>query len=320
MLIVQKFGGSSLADTEKLRHAAEKCRDSIRHGNETVLVVSAMGDTTDELEKLAHSISSTPPAREMDALLTTGEQQSAALTAIMLESIGVPAHSFSGWQAGVFTDKRHGDADIAVMAPGRIREALRQGLVPVVSGFQGLSPAGDITALGRGGSDTTAAALAAALGADRCEIYTDVDGIYTADPRLIAGAKKLERIDYRDMLRLARAGSQVLHPKSVELALLERVELRVLGTFAEGNGSTVCSLREEERPPFVGVTRDAARRELTLVGRAAGADALSALVLTLADRGIQVLSGSVSDGSVTVKVSPAQLSAALDAAHALIVS
>ena len=214
MLVVQKFGGSSLAGPERLRRAANICLDARKRGNDVVLVVSAMGNTTDDLEDIALKISASPPAREMDALMTTGEQQSAALMAIMLESLGTPARSFAGWQAGLFTDRRHGDARISVIAPGRINAALAEGVTPVVSGYQGVSSSGDVTALGRGGSDTTAVALAAALGADKCEIYTDVDGIYTADPRLIKDARKLARIDYRDMLRLARAGSQVLHPRS----------------------------------------------------------------------------------------------------------
>lgn len=316
MILVQKFGGSSLADAERLRRAAGICLDARRRGDEVVLVVSAMGDTTDELEALAHEISPRPPVREMDALMTTGEQQSAALMAITLESMGTPAQSFTGWQAGLFTDKHHGDAKISLIAPGRIREALRRGITPVVSGYQGISVAGDITTLGRGGSDTTAVALSAALGAGRCEIYTDVDGIYTADPRLIPSARKLTHIDYRDMLRLAQAGSQVLHPRSVELALLDRVEIKLLSSFEPVEGSTVCALRDTERQDFAGVTRNAATGELCLVGRAAGAEALSALVLRFAEQGIQVMSGSVGDGAVTLRVSHAHLTLALEAAHA----
>ena len=318
MLVVQKFGGSSLAGTERLRRAANICLDARKRGNDVVMVVSAMGDTTDDLENMALQINASPPLREMDALMTTGEQQSAALMAIMLESLGVPARSFTGWQAGLFTDRRHGDARIGVIAPERITEALRQGMTPVVSGYQGVSSAGDVTALGRGGSDTTAVALSAALGAERCEIYTDVDGIYTADPRLISSAKKLSRIDYRDMLRLALAGSQVLHPRSVELALLNRVDLTLLSSFVRAEGSVVCALSDRERPDFAGVTRSAADREVSLVGRAAGADALSALVQRLAEEGIQVISGSVSEGCVTVKVAPAQLDDALTVAHGFV--
>ena len=315
MLVVQKFGGSSLADGERLRRAARLCREALARGDAVVMVVSAMGDTTDELEALARELSPDPPPREMDALMTTGEQQSAALMAILLESLGTPARSFTGWQAGLLTDTRHGDARIRLLSPERLRRALAEGLTPVVSGYQGVSPAGEITALGRGGSDTTAVALAAALGAERCEIYTDVDGIYTADPRLIPGARRMARIDYRDMLRLAEAGSQVLHPRSVELALRNRVEIRLLSSFTAGEGSLVCALRDEERPDFAGVTKSESDRELCLVGRAAGADTLSALVMKLADAGIQVMNGSVEDGSVTLRLAPTQLLPALALAH-----
>lgn len=315
MLVVQKFGGSSLAGPERLRRAANICQDARKRGNDVVMVVSAMGDITDDLEDIALKISPSPPAREMDALMTTGEQQSAALMAIMLESLGVPARSFTGWQAGLFTDRRHGDARISVIAPERITDTLRQGITPVVSGYQGVSSAGDITALGRGGSDTTAVALSAALGSERCEIYTDVDGIYTADPRLIPSARKLQRIDYRDMLRLALAGSQVLHPRSVELALMNRINLILLSSYVRAEGSVVCALSDRERPDFAGVTRSMTDREISLVGKAAGADVLSALVQRLAEGGIQVISGSVSEGCVTVKVAPAQLDEALLIAH-----
>lgn len=315
MLIVQKFGGSSLAGPERLRRAAGICLNARDKGNAVVAVVSAMGSTTDELEELAMKICAAPPAREMDALMTTGEQQSAALMAITLEGLGARARSLTGWQAGIFTDRKHGDSRIGVIAPGRIKAALAEGVIPVVSGYQGVSSTGDITALGRGGSDTTAAALAAALGAESCEIYTDVDGIYTADPRLVAGARRLERIDYRDMLRLARAGSQVLHPRSVELALLERVELRVKSSFADGEGTLVCALSESERPDIAGVTKSVQEREVSLVGRATSAELLSALVRRLGESGIQVLGGSVSEGCVAVKVAPMQLNEALITAH-----
>ncbi len=320
MLVVQKFGGSSLAGAERLRRAANICLDARKRGNDVVAVVSAMGNTTDELEDLAMKICAVPPAREMDALMTTGEQQSAALMAIMLEGLGVPARSFTGWQAGLFTDRRHGEARIGVIAPGRINAALAEGVIPVVSGYQGVSSSGDITALGRGGSDTTAAALAAALGAEKCEIYTDVDGIYTADPRLVRDARRLARIDYRDMLRLARAGSQVLHPRSVELALLERVELTLKSSFTPGEGSLVCALAEDERPDFAGATRSVQEREVSLVGKAASAEVLSVLVRRLGESGIQVLGGSVSEGCVAVKVAPTQLDEALAAAHGFVVN
>ena len=180
MLIVQKFGGSSLAGTERLRRAAGIAAEARRRGHSVLVVVSAMGDTTDELLDMAHEISSQPPARELDALISTGEQQSAALMAITLESMGLAARSFTGWQAGIITDGSHAEARIEMIAAGELAAALDRGEIAVVSGFQGVSPEGGITTLGRGGSDTTAVALAAALDAERCEIYTDVDGIYTA--------------------------------------------------------------------------------------------------------------------------------------------
>ena len=315
MLIVQKFGGSSLADAERLRHAAEISLRSRRAGNEVVVVVSAMGESTDELLRLAQEIAPAPSPREMDALLSTGEQQSAALFAITLESLGQQARSFSGWQAGLIADGDHGDGRLDWMLPGRVLAALEAGQIAVVSGFQAVNPAGDVITLGRGGSDTTAVALAAGLSADRCEIYTDVDGIYTADPRLVPEARRLPEIDSRDMLRLARAGSQVLHDRSVELALHSGVEIRLLSSFSPGEGSLVRLLPDESRPGLAGLTRDAATGTVTLVGRAANAATLSAVVLALAEEDIPVLDGAVGESSVSVRVPPERLSEALLLIH-----
>ena len=183
MLIVQKFGGSSLKDFERLRRVAERCLDRRRREEELVVVVSAMGDTTDSLSRRAQEVSAAPPKRELDALVTTGEQQAAALLVMAMQELGLEAVSLTGWQAGVLTDGQYGAGEIRLVAPGRIRAELSRGRVPVVTGFQGICARGDVTSLGRGGSDTTAVALAAALEADGCEIYTDVDGVYTADPR-----------------------------------------------------------------------------------------------------------------------------------------
>lgn len=315
MLIVQKFGGSSLAGTERLRRAAGIAAEARRRGHSVLVVVSAMGDTTDELLDMAHEISSQPPARELDALISTGEQQSAALMAITLESMGLAARSFTGWQAGIITDGSHAEARIEMIAAGELAAALERGEIAVVSGFQGVSPEGGITTLGRGGSDTTAVALAAALDAERCEIYTDVDGIYTADPRIVSGARRLEEIDFRDMLLLAGAGSQVLHDRSVALALANDVEIRLLSSFEPGRGSRVRLLADAERPDYAGVTRSEARSEITLVGRAAGTATLSELVIALSKSGIPVLSGSSGEGWVTVRVAPAQLIPALELTH-----
>ena len=315
MLIVQKFGGSSIADGDRLRRAAGICMRQRQNGNEVVVVVSAMGDTTDLLADRARELGTKPSPREMDALITTGEQQSAALLVMTMESLGMPAVSLAGWQAGIYTDCRYGDSDIRLIAPVRIREALSRGRVPVVTGFQGVCAAGDITSLGRGGSDTTAVALAAALESDCCEIYTDVDGIYTADPRLIPEAVKLDAIDYRDMLALAEAGSQVLHAKSVELAMANSVVIHLLSSFTDAPGSQVRALRDGSRPDFAGITRSRASGEISLAGKAADAAALSRTVLLLAAEGIEVLSGSVGDGRISVLVKEAEQPRAMQLLH-----
>ena len=315
MLIVQKFGGSSLAGLERLRRSAAIAAEARRRGHTVLVVVSAMGDTTDELLDMARAINPQPSPRELAALLSTGEQQSAALTAITLECMGLAARSFTGWQAGIITESSPVDARIDLIAAGDAAAALERGEIAVVSGFQGISAEGDITTLGRGGSDTTAVALAAALGADRCEIYTDVDGIYTADPRIVNGARRLDDIDFRDMLILAGAGSQVLHDRSVALALANNVEIRLLSSFSPGIGSRVRLLPDDERPDFAGVTRSEARSEITLVGRAADNSALSELVITPSKSGIPVLSGSSGNGWLTVRVAPSQLMPALELTH-----
>ena len=255
MLIVQKFGGSSLADLQRLRRAAGIAAEARRRENQVVLVVSAAGNSTDELLSLARRILPHPPRRELDALMATGEQRSAALMAMMLESLGCPARSFSGARAGIHTDGNFGEAAILRVEPERLLAALDAGKSPLWQAFRA-APDGDVTTLGRGGSDTTAVALAAALEAERCEIYTDVDGIYTADPRLIPSARLLREIDSRDMLRLAEAGSQVLHPGSVRLAMEKTVPLWLLSSFRAGEGTRVLLLPEERRPPLAGVTRD----------------------------------------------------------------
>ena len=315
MLIVQKFGGSSIADGDRLRRAAGICMRQRQNGNEVVVVVSAMGDTTDLLADRARVLGAKPSPREMDALITTGEQQSAALLVMTMESLGMPAVSLAGWQAGIYTDCRYGDSDIRLIAPVRIREALSRGKVPVVTGFQGVCAAGDITSLGRGGSDTTAVALAAALESDCCEIYTDVDGIYTADPRLIQEAVKLNAIDYRDMLALAEAGSQVLHAKSVELAMANSVVIHLLSSFTDAPGSQVRALRDGSRADFAGITRSRTSGEISLAGKAADAAALSRAVLLLAAEGIEVLSGSAGDGRITVLVKEEEQPRAMQLLH-----
>ncbi len=314
MLLVQKFGGSSLADAERLRHVAELCRKA-RAGAELVVVVSAMGDTTDSLTAQARSITHEPPARELDAFVTTGEQQAAALLVMSMEALGLPAVSLTGWQAGILTDARWGDGEILAVDPRRIRRELSRGCVPVVTGFQGVCPAGDVTSLGRGGSDTTAVALAAALEADGCEIFTDVDGIYTADPRLLPEARRLTAIDTRDMLALSRAGSKVLHPKSVELALAGNVPLRLLSSFALGDGTEVMLLPESGRPRLAGLTGRPGSGRITLAGKGADAAALSEAALLLSKAGVAVKDGALGENSLTLTVAPEEQKDAMRIIH-----
>ena len=314
MRIVQKFGGSSLADLTRLRRAAGICLEARRRGNEVLAVVSAAGDSTDEMINLVREITPRPPARELDALLATGEQRSAALMAIMLEQLGAAARSFSGWQAGLITEEAHGEARLLLAVPRRLCEALAAGLIPVVAGFQGRTPSGDISTLGRGGSDTTAVALAAALEAGRCEIYTDVDGIYTADPRLVEGARLIPAIDFRDMLTLARAGSQVLHAESVRLAQAEGQPIRLLSAFTASPGSEVRALADAERPARAGVTRDEAAHTVTLAGRAAPACA-AALLESGALPPESVLDCTAGEDSAWFRVKPGEELAVLRAVH-----
>ena len=317
MLIIQKFGGSSLAGPERLRRAASIISAARRQGHAVIAVVSAMGDTTDDLLALAHTLTPDPPPRELDALLGTGEQQSAALLAITLDSIGEAARSLSGAQAGIFAAGAHGDGRIALMLPRRLLETLDEERVAVVCGFQGLDAEGDLITLGRGGSDTSAVAIAAALRADRCEIYTDVDGIYTADPRVLSEARYLPAIDYEDMLRLAEAGSQVLHDRSVRLAMEQGVTITLRSSFTGEGGSVVRRLDESERPPYAGLTRNPEAGTLTLVGRDAGAEGLSRLVLALAEEGLPVLGGTLGEGFLRVQLPNDRLEEGMRLCHRL---
>lgn len=239
MLIVQKFGGTSLGSTDRLCTAAERTAELVRQGIQVVTVVSAQADTTDELIRRAREIHPEPPARELDACLSTGEQMSAALFAMALAARGIGAVSLTGAQAGIRTDGVSGNARILRVNPERIRRELAEGKTVVVAGFQGLDDAGDITTLGRGGSDTTAVALAAALRADRCRIFTDVDGVYDRDPRVYPDAVRYDRIGYEAMLALARGGAQVLHDRCVELAKAARMPLEVLSAFTGEPGTLV---------------------------------------------------------------------------------
>lgn len=254
-LIVQKFGGSSVKDTQRLHHVAKRIAEVFRQGNQVVVVVSAQGKTTDGLIEKAMELSETPSGREMDVLLSTGEQVSVSLLAMALHRLGCPAISLCGWQVGVHTNGVHQNARIQRVDTRRIRKQLEQGMVVIVAGFQGINEDGDITTLGRGGSDTTAVALAAALQADRCQIFTDVEGVYTADPRIVPDALKLPEITYNDMLVMASMGAKVLHDRSVELAKEEQVCLEVLSSFHEAPGTLVRGMRDAA-PSLRGITAD----------------------------------------------------------------
>ena len=270
-LIVQKFGGSSVADAEGMKRVAARIVATKKAGNQVVVVVSAMGDTTDELIDLANQVSPIPPGRELDMLLTAGERISMALLAMAINNLGFEAQSFTGSQAGVITDSTHGKARIIDVTPGRIREALEAGNIAIVAGFQGISQdTKDITTLGRGGSDTTAVALAAALDADVCEIYTDVDGIFSADPRAVPSARKLSTVTYEEMLELAAAGAKVLHLRCVEYARRYNLPIHVRSSFSPLEGTWVVENHPEggtmEQAIIAGVAHDKSEAKVTIVG------------------------------------------------------
>ena len=267
MLIVQKFGGSSVADAAKIERVAGIIADTYHAGNEVVVVLSAQGDTTDDLIEKALEINPSPSKREMDVLLTVGEQISVALMAMQLEKMRLPVVSLTGWQIGMSTNSTYGAARIKSVSTERIRRELDKNRIVLVAGFQGVNKYGDVTTLGRGGSDTTAVAIAAVLGADKCQIYTDVDGVYTADPRKVPGAKKLDAITYDEMLELASLGSQVLHNRSVELAKRYRVDLEVLSSYERKPGTKVKEVvKNVERMIISGVAKDAGIARITVVG------------------------------------------------------
>lgn len=255
--MVSKFGGSSVASIEKIRNVAQRTKDMQARGDDLVVVISAMGDTTDELLELAWETGERSNAREMDMLLSTGEQQSAALLALTLNGMECPAVSLTGWQAGIKTDGVHSKARISSIDPVRIRQELEQGNVVVIAGFQGISPEGNITTLGRGGSDTTAVALAASLGAERCLIFTDVNGVYTADPRIVKEASKLTRISYEEMLEMASLGAAVLQPRAAEFAMLYNVDVEVLSSFNNEAGTIITEVGNMEKERIVsGIAHD----------------------------------------------------------------
>ncbi len=250
-LVVQKYGGTSVADADHIQRVAARVVQSVRAGDRVVVVVSAMGGETDRLQNLGMAMSQRPPAREMDVLLAAGEQVSIALLSMALTSLGQPSRSFLASQIRIRTDSNHRKARIEHIDTDSLTEALAEGVVPVVAGFQGIDCAGNLTTLGRGGSDTTAVAVAAALGADECQICTDVDGVYTADPRIARDARRLEVVTFEEMLELASLGSKVLHPRSVEFAGRYRVPLRVLSTFEKGAGTLITMENQAMEEPLV---------------------------------------------------------------------
>ncbi|RYU14617.1 aspartate kinase [Nocardioides iriomotensis] len=269
-IVVQKYGGSSVADATGIKRVAQRIVDARRAGNDVVVVVSAMGDTTDELLDLAQQVSPLPAGRELDMLLTAGERISMALLAMAIGNLGQKARSFTGSQAGVITDSAHGKAKIIDVTPGRIERALAEGAVAIVAGFQGVSQdSKDITTLGRGGSDTTAVALAAALEADVCEIYSDVDGVFTADPRIVPTARKRDRISYEEMLEMAACGAKILHLRCVEYARRYSMPIHVRSSFSQRTGTWITDETEVdlmEQAIIAGVAHDRSEAKITVVG------------------------------------------------------
>ncbi|WP_010205610.1 aspartate kinase [Salinibacterium sp. PAMC 21357] len=318
-LIVQKFGGSSVADAESIKRVAKRIVETRKAGNDVVVVVSAMGDTTDELFDLAAQVVPVPAGRELDMLLTAGERISMALLAMSIKSLGVDARSYTGSQAGMVTDAQHGAARIVEVSPRRVREALDDGAIAIVAGFQGFNRGtGDITTLGRGGSDTTAVALAAALGAQTCEIYTDVDGIFSADPRIVKSARKVNTVTSEEMLELAAAGAKVLDVRAVEYARRHGVTIHVRSSFNNNTGTLVVNPKDGESVEeaiITGVAADLSEAKITVVGvpDVPGKAAQIFTIVASADANIDMIVQNVSaastgrtDISFTLKKSDAE--------------
>lgn len=291
-LIVQKYGGSSLESAERIRRVAQRIVETKKAGNDVVVVCSAMGDTTDELLDLARQVNPVPPGREMDMLLTAGERISNALVAMAINSFGAEAQSFTGSQAGVITTERHGNARIIDVTPGRVREALDEGKICLVAGFQGVNrETKDVTTLGRGGSDTTAVALAAALKADVCEIYSDVDGVYTADPRIVPNAQKLDHISFEEMLEMAAVGAKILMLRCVEYARAFNVPIHVRSSFSNETGTMVSGSVEDipvEEAVLTGVAHDRSEAKVTVLGIPDKPGEAARVFRTLADAEINI--------------------------------
>lgn len=290
-IVVQKFGGTSVADAERIRNVAKRVVQTVKSGNQVVVVVSAMGDTTDELRALASQISADPPPRELDMLLSAGERISMALLAMAIDTLGHLAESFTGSQAGIITDALHGKARIADIRPRRIVESLDKGRVPIIAGFQGVSQETlDVTTLGPGASDATAVALAVALGAELCEIYTDVEGVFTADPHLVPEARKLHAVSYEEMLEMAATGARVLFTRSVEMARNHGVVVHVRSSFSSEPGTFVTGEDERmmEKAIISAVTHDTTEAKVTLQGVPDRPGVAAAVARTLADHEVNV--------------------------------
>ncbi|GGD70201.1 aspartate kinase [Paenibacillus nasutitermitis] len=299
-LIVMKFGGSSVGTTERMQRVARRIADNKEAGHKVVVVVSAMGDTTDDLIDQANQLNDSPPTREMDMLLSTGEQISVALLSMAIHKLGHSAKSFTGWQAGFRTEAVHGKARITDIQPDRLFKALEDGNAVIVAGFQGMTDEGEITTLGRGGSDTTAVALAAAINADVCEIFTDVDGIYSTDPRIVTCARKLSEISYDEMLELANLGAAVLHPRAVEYAKNYNVRLVVRSSFTQNEGTSVKGEAVMEQGIVVrGIAYDKNVARISILGVEDTPGVLATVFGALASQGIDVdiiVQSGVQDG------------------------
>ena len=338
-LIVQKFGGSSVADPERIRKVADNVARTVKHGHQVVVVVSAMGKTTDDLIRLANAVMTNESGpvekatkkgdvplkgdnREMDMLLTAGERMSAALVAMAIDDLGVPAASFTGSQAGILTDTQHGRAKILEVKADRLKAALAAGMVPVVAGFQGMSTDRDITTLGRGGSDTTAVAVAAALGADSCEIYTDVTGVFTADPRVAPKAHRMARVSFEEMLEMAGSGSGVVALRAVEYASNHHVQLHVRSSFTWEPGTIIDEESNMEQAIVSGITHDTSEAKIT-IGEVPDRPGVSAAIFRpLADRRVNVdmiVQNTGTDGKTDISftVPKSDLPAALEVCNAV---
>ena len=287
--IVMKFGGTSVGDCDRIKNVARRVKAQVARGDEVAVVVSAMSGVTNQLVDYCLQIAPLHDQKEYDVVVSTGEQVTIGLLAMALQEIGVPARSWTGWQIPVHTDDAHGKARIASIDTAALEADMRQGVVAVVAGFQGLAPGGRVSTLGRGGSDTSAVALAAALGADRCDIYTDVDGVYTCDPRIVAKARKLDKITYEEMLEMASQGAKVLQTRSVEMAMKHRVRVQVLSSFADAPGTLVCDedeIVEKELVSGIAYSRDEAK--VTLVGVADRPGVAAAIFGPLAEANVNV--------------------------------